>query len=154
MKTFSLKATLRLPMSVEDAWAYFSNPTNLLDLTPPSMRLTFSTPPPSEIRPGRLITYSVRPLLGIPVRWITEITSVEAPHRFQDRQRQGPFASWEHEHVFRPVAGGVEVVDDVRYVLPLGFVGALAQPFLVAPQLARLFAFRRTALIARFGAPL
>jgi ligand-binding SRPBCC domain-containing protein len=115
------------------------------------MRLRFLTTPPAEVRPGLLLTYRVRPMFAASVTWVTEITDVEAPARFSDRQRRGPFAMWEHEHRFRAVPGGVEVLDEIRYALPFGPLGTWAQPTLVAPQFAQLFAFRRATLAARFG---
>ena len=31
-----------------------------------------------------MIEYTVSPLLGIPLTWLTEIVQVDAPHRFVD----------------------------------------------------------------------
>ena len=39
--------------------------------------------------PGTLICYRVKPLLEIPVHWVTEITYVEEGRLFVDEQRFG-----------------------------------------------------------------
>ena len=101
-----------------------------------------------------MIEYRVRPLLGIPVRWLTEITHVETGKLFVDEQRIGLYRIWHHEHHFTPLdAGQIEMTDRVTYVLPFGPLGDLVHPFLVQPQLAKIFAFREKAVNELFGAP-
>ena len=94
-----------------------------------------------------MIEYRVRPLFGIPATWLTEITHVEPGKFFVDEQRIGPYRMWHHEHHFTALGDGkVEVRDRVTYVLPLGWLGELAHPFLVKPQLERIFAYREKAV--------
>jgi len=70
--------------------------------------------------PGMLITYYLTPLFGISNRWITEITHVEAPHRFIDEQRFSSYRFWHHQYWFREINGGVEMQDIVHYLIPFG----------------------------------
>jgi ligand-binding SRPBCC domain-containing protein len=101
--------------------------------------------------PGMLIEYTVRPLFGLPVRWVTEITHVREHEYFVDEQRAGPYRFWHHEHHFRPVEGGVEVRDLVSYRLPLGPLGSLINRLAVRGRLAQIFEYRRRVLEDRFG---
>ena len=87
---FQLQENLRLPISVDEAWNFFSNPHNLMEITPPNLNLVVNNNVPSKMHPGMIITYRVKPLLGIPINWITEITHVEEGHFFVDEQRFGP----------------------------------------------------------------
>jgi ligand-binding SRPBCC domain-containing protein len=98
-----------------------------------------------------MLTYRLRPLLGLPASWVTEITHVESQRRFVDEQRAGPYSLWHHEHRFVALGAGTEVVDRVWYALPLGPAGDLAHRLLVRSRLRDIFAFRRRALAARFG---
>jgi ligand-binding SRPBCC domain-containing protein len=141
----------QLDTTVEEAWRFFSDPRNLARITPPSLGFEITFPLTEGIYPGQIVTYRVRPLFGVPVTWVTEITSVEAPHRFVDEQRVGPYGFWHHQHRLRPVEGGVEVEDLVHYALPLGPVGVVVDRLLVAPRLRQIFAFRRRVLAATFG---
>lgn len=127
------------------AWAFFSNPRNLASITPPELGFEVLTPDlPAHIYPGMMIAYRVRPLLGVPMKWLTEITQVKEGEYFVDEQRIGPYSIWHHEHWFRPAGEGkVEIEDRVTYALPLGWLGNLAHPLLVRPQLERIFAFRQ-----------
>lgn len=147
-----LRRTQVIAAPIAECWAFFSDPRNLAKLTPPALDFQIPADLPAAIHPGMMIEYRVRPLLGIPVTWLTEITHVDEPRRFVDEQRVGPYAIWHHEHVFtRLDAHRTEIRDVVHYVLPLGWLGNLAHPFLVAPELEKIFAFREKAVAARFG---
>jgi ligand-binding SRPBCC domain-containing protein len=92
---------------------------------------------------GLMIEYTVRPMLGIPMNWITEIKTVKNHSFFVDEQRKGPYRIWHHEHHFKEVEGGVEMTDIVSYELPLGFLGRLMHPILVKNKLKEIFDYRR-----------
>lgn len=132
----------------EQAWEFFSNPRNLARITPPGMGFDIVTPDlPPRIYAGLMIEYRVRPLLGIPMTWLTEITHVSDGEYFVDEQRVGPYAIWHHEHWFHEVGDGrIEMEDRVTYVLPFQPFGDVVHPFLVKPQLDRIFAHREQAV--------
>ena len=148
MKVYNLKRTQILPINLAQAWEFFSNPRNLARITPPGMGFDIVTPDlPARIYAGLMIEYRVRPLLGIPMTWLTEISRVSDGEYFVDEQRVGPYAIWHHEHWFREVGDGrVEMEDRVTYVLPFQPFGDLVHPFLVKPQLDRIFAHREKAV--------
>lgn len=152
MPIHTLRRTQIVPTSRETAWAFFSDPRNLARITPPGMGFHTVTPDlPSHIYPGLMIQYRVRPIAGVPLTWLTEITHVKEGESFVDEQRVGPYAIWHHEHFFRDApGGGVEMEDRVTYSLPFGWIGNLVHPFLVLPQLERIFAFREEAVRAIF----
>ena len=132
---------------IERVWDFFSDPRNLAKITPPELDFTILSALPERVHPGMMIEYRVRPLLGLAVRWLTEITHVEPGKFFVDEQRVGPYRIWHHEHHFKQLDGGrIEVTDRVTYVLPFGPLGDLIHPFLVKPQLAKIFAFREKAV--------
>lgn len=74
---------------------------------------------------GQIITYRIRPFLGIPMNWVTEITQAVAGSYFIDEQRFGPYRFWHHMHRFTESNGGVLMEDTLHYVLPGGFLGEL-----------------------------
>ena len=149
MKLHLLEREQRLPIPIEEAWAFFSDAGNLARITPPDMGFEVTSKLPERMYAGMIVTYRVRPLAGIPVTWVTEITHVDEPHLFVDEQRFGPYRFWHHQHLFREVEGGTEVRDLVTYALPPG--GGLLRPLLVAPRLAAIFDHRRRILEATFG---
>jgi len=74
------------------------------------------------------------------MRWESQITAWEPPHRFVDEQRSGPYRRWIHEHQFLEHEGGTKIRDTVQYSAA---GGALVNRLLVAPDLNRIFEFRR-----------
>lgn len=140
-----------MSVPVEDAWDFFSQPKNLHLLTPPSLNLRFIAAPfGGDMYPGQIITYRVKPFLGIPIFWMTEITQVQKPHFFVDEQRRGPYALWHHQHHFKSFEGGTEMTDLVHYQLPFGPLGALGTS-LVKKQLVEIFTYRRQRIEELFG---
>ncbi len=141
-----------LPVCMDRVWDFISAPANLQRITPPYMGFEITNEDlPSVIYPGLIITYKVKPLLGLKMTWVTEITHVEEGSFFVDEQRVGPYTMWHHQHRIQPIPGGVKMDDIVSYVPPFGMLGALAHPFLIRKKLREIFEFRNTALEQVFG---
>ena len=151
MKLYRLETIQRLPISILEAWKFFSDPKNLKQITPNYMGFKIVKGAESSMYAGQIIEYVVTPLLGIPTTWVTEITHVKEPEYFVDEQRFGPYALWHHKHFIKPIKNGVEMVDLVDYKIPFGFLGRLAQPLIVYPKLKEIFEFRKEALTKLFG---
>jgi len=96
----------------------------------------------SEMYPGMIITYIVKPLLNIRFTWLTEITKMEKYKYFIDEQRFGPYKFWHHQHFFSEKENGVEIRDVVHYVMPAGIVGNLLHLLFVKRELEKIFEFR------------
>ena len=150
MKLHLLEARQNLPVAIGDAWDFFADAGNLARITPPALGLEVTSAPQERMYAGMIITYRLRPLLGVSMSWVTEITHVDEPHRFVDEQRFGPYRFWHHQHLFREIEGGVEARDLVHYALPPG--ARAAARMLVAPRLREIFAYRRGVLEKTFGA--
>ncbi|MFN0215826.1 MAG: SRPBCC family protein [Saprospiraceae bacterium] len=154
MSIHSLKSVQRLPISAESAWDFFSNPMNLKEITPEKMGLHVTSDPDFSTRKmyaGQVITYTVKPIWGIPLFWMTEITHVQEGQFFVDEQRVGPYALWHHQHHFKAIPGGVEMTDLIHYRVPLGWLGDVANWLFVRRQLEGIFVFRKKKLEAVFG---
>lgn len=146
MKTFRLYRSTELPISLEEAWDFFSDPRNLSKLTPKDMQFEILEGAERRCYAGQMIRYRVRPMLGIPMGWITEITACEEGRYFIDEQRFGPYALWHHEHHFEAHENGVTMIDDLRYGFYGGFLGALIQAPIVKPRVEQIFDFREKEL--------
>jgi len=142
-KVYSFKTVQHLPISLAAAWDFFSSPGNLKDITPANMGFTVISKHHGEkMYPGQIIEYKVKPVLGIPLYWMTEITHVEPQKYFVDEQRFGPYSMWHHQHHFKAVNDGVEMTDIVHYKLPFWFLGDIANSLFVGNQLKGIFDFR------------
>lgn len=151
MSTFYYRAEQFLPVDLDTAWDFFSSAKNLALITPPELDFKILTElNGKEIHEGMLIDYTVKPLLGIPLRWQTEICKVEKPFLFTDRQLKGPYKMWEHTHSYEKVDNGILMKDEVKYQLPLGFLGDLANSIIVKKKIEDIFAFRKQVLETMF----
>ena len=151
MKKYHLKRQQQLPISLNEAWAFFATPKNLAKITPANMRFEIKTElTDNTIYPGLNIAYRVRPLFNIPVNWLTEISEVDQQHSFTDIQLKGPFAYWAHKHQFEAKDGGVLMTDTLTYVLPFAWLGRLAHSLFVKKRIEQIFNHRGALLETLF----
>ncbi|MEJ5994269.1 SRPBCC family protein [Pedobacter sp. Du54] len=153
MKSYHLKFQQNLPLSLTEAWDFFSSPLNLAKITPSDMafKVTSDLNLEEKMYPGMIITYKVSPIAGINLNWMTEITQVAHEKYFIDEQRFGPFKFWHHQHHFKAIANGVEMTDILTYGLPFGFIGEIAHDILIKKRLKEIFNFREKKTIELFG---
>jgi len=158
MKEFSSKGLVyrlhtkqNLPITLQEAWNFLSDPKNLKAITPDYMGFQIVSGDDRAMFAGQIIQYLVTPVLGIKTNWVTEITHVVDLKYFVDEQRFGPYALWHHTHFIKEIPGGVEMEDIVNYKVPFGILGRLIQPFIVKPKLEEIFDFRNKKLIELFG---
>ena len=151
-KVYSLHTEQFIPISLQEACDFFSSPANLAKITPEKMGFNIiSKYHGAKMYPGQIIEYVVKPVMGIPNKWVTEITHVVENNFFVDEQRFGPYALWHHKHFLKEIQGGVEMEDLIHYKVPFGIIGQLVNPILVRPKLEEIFEFRRKKLIELFG---
>jgi ligand-binding SRPBCC domain-containing protein len=151
MAFYQLIKTQFVPASIDDVWEFISSPENLKEITPDYMGFDISSDNlPDKMYPGMIIMYKVRPLAGIPMTWVTEITHVDEKRYFVDEQRIGPYSLWHHQHLIEPRENGVMMTDIVSYKPPLGFLGSIANALFIGKQLEGIFAYREKALKKRF----
>ena len=150
---YRMEDSIVVPVGLEEAWNFFSNPDNLQKLTPTDIGFEPKTKSqPKAMYPGFFITYRVAPLLGIKMTWATEITQVQHQQYFVDEQRLGPYKIWHHEHHFEAIyEHSTKVTDIIHYALPLGFLGKMAHPIVIKPKLTEIFDFRKKRIEEIFG---
>lgn len=151
MKIHLLEQVQELPVTLAEAWDFFSSPANLDSITPPDLGFQITSSLPARMYEGQIITYRVKiaPLLWVP--WVTEIKAVDEGRSFIDEQRFGPYAFWHHRHFFEEVPDGVRMTDTVHYGLPFGPCGSIAHALFVRRKLEWIFGYRKEILAKRFG---
>jgi ligand-binding SRPBCC domain-containing protein len=152
MKIYQLKTSQKLPISLEKAWEFFSNPANLSKITPTWLNFQVTSALPDKMYAGLIITYFVRPMLNIPQTWVTEITHVQEPNYFVDEQRFGPYKMWHHEHIFKHIEDNNILMEDiVSYAVPFGFIGRIVNKLIISKKINEIFNYRREVLEKMFG---
>jgi len=153
MKTYERRWKTFIPITLDEAWDFFSSPLNLAKITPPEMSFVVTSPYNTDTKmyAGMIITYKVTPMLGIKLNWMTEITHVEDKVYFVDEQRFGPYALWHHQHHFKEVPGGIMMTDILNYAMPFGVAGTIANLILVKNKINQIFSYREGAIEQLFG---
>ena len=151
MKIFKLKYSQKLPISLNEGWDFLSSPNNLELITPKSMDFNITDWDRKKAYPGQIIQYTVKPILGIKINWVTEITHVRAKEYFVDEQRFGPYTFWHHKHFIKEIEGGVIMEDVIHYKPPFGLIGVLLNFLFINSKLNSIFKHRELELIKTFG---
>ena len=152
MAFYQFKKQQEIKASAEEVWDFISSPRNLKHITPEYMGFDITSEGlPEKMYEGMIISYKVSPLFGIKTTWVTEITKVSHGSYFVDEQRIGPYKLWHHQHIIKPTATGVLMEDIVSYSPPMGILGRIANALIIRNKLEEIFAFRKKAIIERFG---
>lgn len=147
MRVHTLTAEVVVPRPLDQVFPFFAGAANLERITPPFLNFRILTPLPIDMREGARIEYTIR-LYALPLRWRTLISAWDPPHRFVDEQTSGPYRLWRHEHTFEPHPRGTLCRDRVEYA---HWGGPIAERLFVRPNLERIFAFRRRAVLEVFA---
>ena len=140
-KIYTFSKEQLVPSDLDTVFEFFSRPENLEKITPSSMGFNIITPSPIEMKEGTIIDYTVK-IMGVPMRWRTMITSYKKNEFFVDEQLKGPYSFWHHKHSFKEVDGGVLIIDEITYALPIQAFRKIVHPILIKPQLDQIFNFR------------
>ena len=151
MKIYQINTKQNLPISVKEAWEFLSSPNNLAEITPKYMNFKILSGADKSIFAGQIIQYKVTPVLGITLKWVTEITHVKQNEYFVDEQRFGPYSFWHHKHFIKEIDGGIEMEDIVDYKIPFGFLGQIAHSLFIEKKLRQIFNYREKKLVKLFG---
>ena len=146
------KSEQNLPISINQAWDFFSNPANLMVLTHPKMKMKMESENGlNPIFKGKILKISVTLFGFFPSTFLSEISEVQAPDFFIDTQLKGPFAFWQHKHLLTEIDGGTKITDEVTLKFPLGFIGVVANYLFGKKYLENVFKYRKKVLDERFG---
>lgn len=148
VKFHTLRQEQWLWRPIGEVFDFFADARNLEQITPPwlNFRILHADP----VAQGSTIRYRLR-WHGVPIRWTTEILHWDAPNRFVDLQRSGPYRLWHHIHRFEPHGSQTKMTDIVRYALPLGMLGRVVHTAKVRADVQRIFEYRRDRISELFG---
>jgi ligand-binding SRPBCC domain-containing protein len=148
----TIKTEQLLPISLREAWDFFVSPRNLNAVTPKKLEFRITSDVPEKMYEGLIITYSIKPMLNIPVDWVTEITHIKELSFFVDEQRKGPYKMWHHEHHFKDVPEGVLMTDILYYDIGKSIFGWIAGKLFVHRKVEEIFDYRNKKLSTFFPA--
>lgn len=136
-ETFQQRSTIQAPVDELRDWHFREGA--FLRLNPPWEKAEV-VESFTELKDGAraVIEVGMGPLKQ---RWIADHEVID--EGFIDRQVSGPFASWEHRHLFEAIdETSSQLTDSIQYRLPLGLLGKTFGTPLVRPKLERMFRYR------------
>ena len=87
MKIYTLHTKQKLPITMEQAWNFLSDPKNLKVITPDYMGFEILSGADRACYAGQIIQYIVTPVFGIKTKWVTEICLLYTSPSPRDRQK-------------------------------------------------------------------
>ena len=129
-----------IPTTMARMIAFHQDPRALNRLTPPPIFVQLLRDDRKSFSQGELV---FRLWFGpLPIQWVARHEPGPTPTSFIDRMIDGPLDSWQHEHLFRAVSGGVELTDRVTYAHKPGLPGLLTRLLFDGLPLRLLFVYR------------
>lgn len=139
MKTFEKRSII--PVTMAQMTAFHNDPQVIRWLTPPPIYVQFRRDTRTSLTEGELDMTLW--FLVLPVHWTARHEPGPTETSFQDRMIRGPLEVWVHQHVFREVPGGVELIDHLDYEHRKGgFWGFFTRLMFDGLPLQILFAYR------------
>ncbi len=148
-EVFSRRSTLPVPL--EEAFAWHARPGALDRLLPPweKVRVVKRI---GGVQDGDQVELLVH-LGPLPVKWLAAHRDYQPNRQFRDVQLYGPFAAWDHVHLFEPEGAGQCALEDrIEYRLPGGPIGRLLGRRTVRRRLERMFEYRHATTAADLAA--
>ena len=139
MLTYQRTTTIAAP--TDHVFQWHSQSAAFERLSPPWQPAQIEARSGVGLEPGS--TVSLRVKVGpCRLQWVAQHQELIPDHMFSDHQVSGPFATWEHRHCFnRKSDDTTELVDDIQYKLPFGWIGQLGTGY-ARREIERLFAYR------------
>ena len=131
-----------LPFSRVETFAWHKRPGALARFTPPWQQVELVRKV-GGLETGSEVEFKMK--LG-PVwkTWLARHTDYEEGRLFRDIQIEGPFAAWDHQHIFEDAPEGCRYIDRIVYSAPLSldfFSGS------INGELDRAFLYRHQTLL-------
>ena len=136
----------KINTDLDNLWKFISSPKNLSKITPSYMDFKILSKVPNEMYEGLIISYTVKPILGVKMNWVTEITHIKDKKYFVDEQRKGPYKMWHHEHILIETDNGIIMKDIISYIPPFGVLGKILNVFFIKRQVEGIFKYRTEVL--------
>ena len=139
---YEFRTTQLIHSDLDTVWNFFSSPANLNEITPDDLDFEIISAPVGKMYAGQIIRYKIKPLLNIPMTWVTEISQVKDKEFFIDEQRFGPYKFWHHQHIFKQTDQGVLMTDILHYSLYGGFLGDILNKLFIRKKIQCIFTYR------------
>lgn len=126
---------------IKDAFDFHSDTNNLVKISPENIKvsiLKLDLP----LKKGNIIELKINQFGIVNVKWKLEIKNFKPDILITDKMISGPFKYWEHDHIFTEENGKTRMTDSLRYELPFGVIGKLADKIFLKRMIRKQFEIR------------
>ncbi|MEI1278866.1 hypothetical protein V6Z05_11100 [Leptospira venezuelensis] len=106
---------------------------------------------PSSLEPGSKAVVRVKIFPGISFQWIALHTELDPQKRFVDIQESGPFAKFQHEHIFIQTEKNTSILEDRITCIPPWYVNHSLFEFLLEKIMKNEFHTRHRITAKQIG---
>lgn len=127
--------------NIKDAFDFHSDTNNLVKISPENIKvsiLKLDLP----LKEGSIIELKINQFGIINVKWKLVIKNLKPDNLITDKMISGPFKYWEHDHSFTEENGKTRMTDSLRYELPFGAIGKLADKIILKRMIRKQFEIR------------
>lgn len=154
MPVYSIMRDHRVETTVEELWAFLTNPNNLEQLTPKKFGgKRIGDVSKSMISEGMTASYKIRLFPFVSIKWVAQYKNIKALDCFTDIQLQGLFRKWEHQHIIIVHQGNVIMRDVITFEPPMPIIGEYLYENFILPKFHTLFNYRDKQLDLLFPKP-
>lgn len=136
-----LEKSIIIDCPVKKAFEFHSDTNNLKKITPDSIKVNIIRMD-LPLKKGSEILLEIKQFGFLKNKWLIRLTEFNENSQITDTQINGPFKNWVHEHIFEEVNGKTKMTDRIRYELPFGILGILADKILIHKMIEKQFEFR------------
>ncbi len=84
--------------------------------------------------------------LGLYLTHQSKITAFDHPNTFTDEMIRGHFKSFKHQHIFKRIPSGTQMIDILEYDVPFGILGKIFDSLILKKHLTQFLTTRNYAL--------
>ncbi len=142
----SIRFRQYIPQKKEQLFTFFSAARNLEVISPDQLNLRVVGVSSPQIQEGTIIEYKLK-IHGVPTTWKSQIREWKPPTQFADQAVKSPFKLWHHSHNFEDLGHGTLLTDQIRYVIPWGYLGWISSFWRVKKEIEQMFQARRKKMV-------
>jgi ligand-binding SRPBCC domain-containing protein len=131
-------------------FAFLTRPHQAQVLSPPDFKVTL-VEAPQVLQLDSVIRFQVE-AFGMRQNFTHQVVAFESPERFVERQVEGIFGFYEHEHALEANGGTVTLIERVTFEPPGGMAGMLLTEKRIRENLTKNLAHSHAELQRRLGA--
>ncbi|TGL57620.1 SRPBCC family protein [Leptospira sarikeiensis] len=136
--------------SASSLYEFHAGPDGFSNLVGLSKKAKVVSPPPS-LQPGSRAIVELKILPGIRIRWIALHTELVPGTKFVDIQESGPFAQFQHEHIFEEAGNNSSFLVDKVTCAPPWFVDHFLFKFILVRIMKKEFFIRHQVTAKKIG---